>query len=160
MSGSVNKVILIGNLGKPPEVRALQEGGKVAQLSIATSDFWKDKMTGERKDRTEWHRVVVFNERLAEVCEKYLQKGQKVSIEGQLQTRKWVDQQGQERYSTEVVLPKFKGELTMLDKGSETSEPRRDEAENWGATHKGRPQGINTVATRSLEEDLKDSIPF
>lgn len=119
MSGSVNKVILIGNLGKSPEIRFSSDGSKIATFSVATSDVWKDKMTGERKDRTEWHKVVVFNDKLAEVVEKYLQKGSKVYLEGQLQTRKWTDQQGIDRYSTEVVLQKFRGELTMLDpKGS------------------------------------------
>ncbi len=115
MSGSVNKVVLVGNLGKDPEIRIAQDGTKIAQLSIATSDSWKDKLTGERKEKTEWHRVVVFNPNIADVCEKYLRKGAKVYLEGQLQTRKWTDQAGQEKYTTEVVLPKFKGELTMLD---------------------------------------------
>ena len=115
MSSSVNKVILVGNLGKEPEIRMAQDGTKIAQLSIATSDSWKDKLTGERKEKTEWHRVVVFNPNIADVCEKYLRKGAKVYLEGQLQTRKWTDQAGQEKYTTEVVLPKFKGELTMLD---------------------------------------------
>lgn len=115
MLGSVNKVVLIGNLGKDPEIRIAQDGTKIAQLSIATSDSWKDKLTGERKDKTEWHRIVVFNPNIADVCEKYLRKGAKVYLEGQLQTRKWTDQAGQEKYTTEVVLPKFKGELTMLD---------------------------------------------
>jgi len=115
MSGSVNKVVLVGNLGKDPEIRIAQDGTKIAQLSIVTSDSWKDKLTGERKEKTEWHRVVVFNPNIADVCEKYLRKGAKVYLEGQLQTRKWTDQAGQEKYTTEVVLPKFKGELTMLD---------------------------------------------
>mgnify|MGYP001078277218 FL=1 len=119
MSSSVNKVILVGNLGKEPEIRMAQDGTKIAQLSIATSDSWKDKLTGERKEKTEWHRVVVFNPNIADVCEKYLRKGAKVYLEGQLQTRKWTDQAGQEKYTTEVVLPKFKGELTMLDGRSE-----------------------------------------
>jgi single-strand DNA-binding protein len=115
MAGSVNKVILVGNLGKDPEIRMTQEGGKLATFSIATSEQWKDKNTGERQDRTEWHRVVIFNEKLAEVAEKYLRKGGKVYIEGQLQTRKWTDQSGQERYTTEVVVPRFRGEMAMLD---------------------------------------------
>ena len=115
MSGSVNKVTLIGNLGKDPEVRTAQDGSKFVNLSVATSESWKDKMTGERKDRTEWHRVVIFNDRLSEVAERYLKKGSKIYVEGQLQTRKWTDNNGQERYSTEVILSKFRGELTMLD---------------------------------------------
>jgi single-strand DNA-binding protein len=115
MAGSVNKVILVGNLGRDPEVRSTQDGTKVANLSVATSENWRDKNSGERRERTEWHRVVIFNERLAEVAEKYLKKGSKVYLEGQLQTRKWTDQSGQERYTTEVVLQRFRGELTMLD---------------------------------------------
>jgi len=115
MAGSVNKVILIGNLGKDPEVRSMQSGGKVCNLSVATSESWKDKMSGERKDRTEWHRVVIFNENLISVAERFLKKGSKVYLEGQIETRKWADQSGQEKYSTEVVLRPFRGELTLLD---------------------------------------------
>ena len=115
MAGSVNKVILVGNLGRDPEVRSTQDGAKVANLSVATSESWKDKNSGERRERTEWHRVAIFNERLVDVAEKYLKKGSKVYIEGQLQTRKWTDQSGQERYTTEIVLNRFRGELTMLD---------------------------------------------
>ncbi|HEU0069895.1 MAG TPA: single-stranded DNA-binding protein [Alphaproteobacteria bacterium] len=115
MAGSVNKVILIGNLGRDPEVRSTQDGMKIVQLSVATSESWKDKMSGERKDKTEWHRVVIFNERLAEVAERYLKKGSKIYVEGQLQTRKWTDKDGIEKYTTEVVLSRFRGELTMLD---------------------------------------------
>jgi single-strand DNA-binding protein len=123
MSGSVNKVVLVGNLGKDPEIRIAQDGTKIAQLSVATSESWRNKVTGERQDRTEWHRVVVFNPNIADVCEKYIRKGAKVYVEGQLQTRKWTDQSGQEKYTTEIVLPKFKGELTMLDSRSETEHP-------------------------------------
>jgi single-strand DNA-binding protein len=115
MAGSVNKVILVGNLGRDPEIRSLQDGTRVANLSVATSETWRDRNSGERRERTEWHRVVIFNDRLAEVAEKYLRKGSKIYVEGQLQTRKWTDQQGQERYTTEVVLQRFRGELTMLD---------------------------------------------
>ncbi|MGH6886092.1 MAG: single-stranded DNA-binding protein, partial [Geminicoccales bacterium] len=115
MAGSVNKVILVGNLGRDPEIRTMQDGGKVANLSVATSESWRDKSSGERRERTEWHRVVVFNDRLVDVIEKYLKKGAKVYLEGQLQTRKWQDQSGQDRYSTEVVLQRYRGELTMLD---------------------------------------------
>ncbi len=115
MAGSVNKVILIGNLGKDPEVRRLNSGEPVVNLRIATSESWKDKASGERKEKTEWHSVVIFNENLARVAEQYLKKGSKVYVEGQLQTRKWQDQQGQERYTTEIVLQRFRGELTLLD---------------------------------------------
>ena len=115
MAGSVNKVILVGNLGRDPEVRSTQDGMKIVNLSLATSETWRDRNSGERRERTEWHRVVIFNERLAEVAEKYLRKGSKIYVEGQLQTRKWTDQNGQDRYSTEVVLQRFRGELTMLD---------------------------------------------
>ncbi|ASM72531.1 MULTISPECIES: single-stranded DNA-binding protein [Roseobacteraceae] len=115
MAGSVNKVILIGNLGRDPEVRSFQNGGKVCNLRIATSENWKDRNTGERKERTEWHSVAIFNEGLVRVAEQYLKKGSKVYIEGQLQTRKWQDQSGQDRYSTEIVLQGFNSTLTMLD---------------------------------------------
>jgi single-strand DNA-binding protein len=115
MAGSVNKVILVGNLGKDPEVRMTQEGVKIVNLALATSEQWRDKETQERKERTEWHRVVIFNEKLADVADKYLRKGAKVYLEGQLQTRKWTDQSGQERYTTEIVIPRFRGEMTMLD---------------------------------------------
>ena len=115
MAGSVNKVILVGNLGRDPEVRTTQDGLKIVNLSLATSESWRDKNSGERREKTEWHRVVIFNERLAEVAEKYLRKGSKIYVEGALQTRKWTDQNNQERYSTEVVLQRFRGELTMLD---------------------------------------------
>ncbi len=115
MAGSVNKVILVGNLGRDPEVRTFQNGGKVCNLSVATSETWRDKASGERKEKTEWHRVSIYNDRLADVAEKYLKKGAKVYIEGQLETRKYTDQSGQEKYTTEVVLRQFRGELTMLD---------------------------------------------
>ncbi|MFY0691542.1 MAG: single-stranded DNA-binding protein [Paracoccaceae bacterium] len=115
MAGSVNKVILIGNLGRDPEVRTFQNGGKVCNLRIATSETWKDRNTGERRERTEWHSVAIFSEPLARVAEQYLRKGSKVYIEGQLETRKWQDQSGQDRYSTEVVLRPYRSELTMLD---------------------------------------------
>jgi len=115
MAGSVNKVILVGNLGRDPEVRTFQNGGKVCNLRIATSERWRDKASGENRERTEWHSVAIFSEPLARIAEQYLKKGSKVYIEGQLETRKWQDQSGQERYSTEVVLRPFKGELTLLD---------------------------------------------
>lgn len=115
MAGSVNKCTIVGNVGKDPEVRNTQDGRKVVNLSVATSESWKDKQSGERKERTEWHRVVIFNDNLAEVAEKYVRKGSKVYIEGALQTRKWTDQGGAEKYTTEIVLQKFRGELTLLD---------------------------------------------
>jgi single-strand DNA-binding protein len=115
MAGSVNKVILVGNLGRDPEIRSMQSGEEIAQLSLATSETWKDKASGERKERTEWHRVVIFNENLVKVAKQFLKKGSKVYIEGSLQTRKWTDKDGAEKYTTEVVLQRFRGELTMLD---------------------------------------------
>ena len=115
MAGSVNKVILVGNLGRDPEARTFQNGGKVVNLRIATSETWRDRASGERKERTEWHSVAIFNENLAKISEQYLRKGSKVYLEGQLETRKWQDQSGQERYTTEIVLRQFRGELTLLD---------------------------------------------
>lgn len=133
MSGSVNKVILVGNLGNDPEIRRTQDGKPIANLSIATSDSWRDKASGERRERTEWHRVVIFNEGLCKVCENYLKKGSKVYLEGSLQTRKWTDQDGRDRYSTEVVLQGFNSTLTMLDgKGggeSQSDQPVMDQGQ-------------------------------
>lgn len=125
MAGSVNKVILIGNLGQDPEVKSFGNGGQVCNLSIATSESWKDKNTGERKDKTEWHRVVIFNENLIKVASEYLKKGSKVYLEGSLQTRKWQDQSGADKYSTEVVLQKYRGELTMLDSRGDSQQDNR-----------------------------------
>ncbi len=128
MAGSVNKVILLGNLGRDPEVRSNQDGSKIVSFSVATTESWRDKATGERKDRTEWHRVVVFNPNLADVCERYLKKGAKVYLEGQLQTRKWQDKDGMERYTTEVIIPRFRGELALLDpKGAISDEVTTNE---------------------------------
>jgi len=115
MAGSVNKVILVGNLGKDPEVRNTQSGSKIVNLTVATSDTWNDRQSGERKERTEWHRVVIFNERTADVAERFLRKGRKVYIEGELRTRKWTDQSGQEKYTTEVVIDRFRGDLVLID---------------------------------------------
>jgi single-strand DNA-binding protein len=125
MSGSVNRVMLIGNVGRDPEVRNTQDGKKIVNLSVATSESWKDRQSGERKERTEWHRVVIFNEHLAEIAEKWLTKGSKVYLEGQLQTRKWTDKDGAEKFSTEIVLQRYRGELTLLDgaKGERVEEP-------------------------------------
>ncbi len=148
MAGSVNKVILIGNLGKDPEVRNAQDGTKIVSFSVATSESWKDKQTGERKDKTEWHRVVLFNDRLGEVAEKYLRKGSKVYVEGALQTRKWTDSNNVERYSTEVVLSRFRGELTLLDS-------------RGGGDHsvEGDSAGGGSALPSHFDE-LNDDIPF
>jgi single-strand DNA-binding protein len=154
MAGSVNKVILIGNLGRDPEVRSTQDGMKIVQLSLATSESWKDRASGERRERTEWHRVVIFNERLAEVAEQYLRKGSKVYVEGQLQTRKWQDKEGQDRYTTEVVLGRFRGELTMLD-------TRGSEGGGYGGGYGGGGGGEPVPAgAGGGPSDLDDEIPF
>ncbi|MFQ5786205.1 MAG: single-stranded DNA-binding protein [Alphaproteobacteria bacterium] len=150
MSGSVNKVILIGNLGRDPEVRSLSDGSPVVNLSLATSERWTDRASGERRERTEWHRVVLFDERLCDVAQKYLRKGSKVYVEGQLQTRKWTDQQGAERYSTEVVLRRFNSTLTMLDS-------RGEGASGGGASGDG---GGSAPASGGGGVDLDDDIPF
>lgn len=146
MSRSVNKVILVGNLGRDPEIRTLNSGDRVANLTVATSETWRDKMSGERKEKTEWHRVVIFNDNLAKIAEQYLRKGSTVYLEGSLQTRKWTDQQGVEKYSTEVVLQKFRGELTLLggkaDSGSDDYQAP--------AQHKQPEQSF----------ELDDEIPF
>ena len=163
MAGSVNKVILIGNLGRDPEVRSTQDGMKIVQLSIATSESWKDKMSGERKDKTEWHRVVIFNERLAEVAEKFLKKGSKVYVEGQLQTRKWTDKDGLEKYTTEVVLSRFRGELTMLDGRSEGGGMGGGGygGESSGGGYGGGGGGSGRAkAPAGGPDDMDDEIPF
>ena len=152
MSGSVNKVILVGNLGRDPEVRHTNDGNPIVNLSVATSERWRDRTTGDRRERTEWHRVVIFNERLGEVAQKYLHKGSKVYLEGQLQTRKWTDQQGQERYSTEVVLQRFRGELTMLDS--------RGEGGGGGGGYDSPGGGFESGGSSSGGGDLDDEIPF
>ncbi len=150
MAGSVNKVILIGNIGRDPEIRFAADGSKIASFSVATSEYWKDKTSGERKDRTEWHRVVIFNEKLADIVEKYSKKGSKVYIEGQLQTRKWTDPAtNQEKYSTEVVLSRFKGEFSLLDARSSSEENVYVEATD---------RSLSTSA--SSLADLDDEIPF
>jgi single-strand DNA-binding protein len=153
MAGSVNKVILVGNLGKDPEVRRMTSGEPVVNLSLATSESWRDKASGERKEKTEWHRVVIFNKNLAEVAEKYLRKGSKVYVEGQLQTRKWTDKDGAEKYSTEVVLQNFRGELTMLD--------GRNSGEGGGGGNFGGGRGAAGEAPASFQRDeMDDEIPF
>ena len=154
MSGSVNKVTLVGNLGRDPEVRAMQNGDKIVQLSVATSDRWKDKNSGEQRERTEWHRVVIFNEALARIAEQYLQKGSTVYLEGQLQTRKWTDQQsGQEKYTTEVVLQKYRGELTLL--GSRSNNQINNDAQNVEIDQLNQTPTADDIAS-----DLDDEIPF
>jgi single-strand DNA-binding protein len=162
MAGSVNKVILVGNLGRDPEIRSTQDGLRIANLSVATSESWRDKASGERKERTEWHRVVVFNERLVEVIEKYLKKGAKVYLEGALQTRKWTDNSGQERYTTEVVLQRYRGELTMLDSrgggGESSGYGEEAPAEEYSAAGAGRGGGRSE--RRPPVQDLDDEIPF
>ena len=160
MAGSVNKVILVGNLGRDPEIRSTQDGMRIANLNLATSESWRDKMSGERKEKTEWHRVVIFNERLTELAEKYLRKGSKVYIEGALQTRKWTDNAGVEKYSTEVVLTRFRGELTMLDpaRGSGAGEPSYDEGDT-GSFGAG-PRAAAPARGRAANADLDDEIPF
>ena len=151
MAGSVNKVILVGNLGRDPEVRAMQDGNSVVNLSVATSETWRDKNSGERRERTEWHRVVIFNERLADVAQKFLHKGSKVYLEGQLQTRKWQDQSGIDKYTTEVVLQRFRGELTMLDSRNDTGEQFSS-----AANSKIKNNDVEAVSN----SDLDDEIPF
>ncbi len=162
MAGSVNKVILIGNLGRDPEVRSMNNGGKVVNLSVATSETWRDKNSGERQERTEWHRVVIFNEKLGEVAERYLKKGSKVYVEGALQTRKWTDQSGQEKYSTEVVLQRFRGELTMLDGksgGGGSSGGGDDYGDDYGGSGGGRSSG-GGGGGRTPAGPIDDDIPF
>jgi len=158
MAGSVNKVILIGHLGKDPEIRSTNDGTKVASLTLATSENWKDRTSGERKERTEWHRVVIFNDRLVDVAERFVKKGAKVYIEGALQTRKWTDNSGQERYTTEVVLQKFKGELTMLD----SRHGGGDQADEQGGRGYGGGGGGSGSrgAGPAPASDLDDEIPF
>ncbi len=158
MAGSVNKVILVGNLGADPEVRNLPSGGKVVNLSVATSENWRDKNTGERRERTEWHRVVIFSEGLAKVAEQYLKKGSKVYLEGALQTRKWQDQSGQDKYSTEVVLQGFNSNLTMLDGRSGDSECGSTGFSGPPARSEGRRPAATAPAFESGGMD--DDIPF
>jgi single-strand DNA-binding protein len=162
MAGSVNKVILVGNLGRDPEVRAMQNGDRVANLRIATSETWRDQQSGERKERTEWHQVVIWNQNLVKLAEQYLRKGSKIYVEGQLQTRKYTDQSGQEKYTTEVVLSRFRGELTMLDgrrdggdspdMGEPSGPPARGPARSGGGGGMSRGGGGGG--------DLDDDIPF
>ncbi|MBT5243323.1 MAG: single-stranded DNA-binding protein [Rhodospirillaceae bacterium] len=168
MAGSVNKVILVGNLGRDPEVRFAQDGTKIVNMSLATSESWKDKSTGERREKTEWHRVVIFNNHLADIAEKYLRKGSKIYIEGALQTRKWTDNSGVEKYSTEVVLQRYQGELTMLDTrsegggysggggGSDSGSDYGGGSDNGGGSSGGAGGGEGNAPG----SDLDDEIPF
>ena len=161
MAGSVNKVILIGNLGADPEVRRTQDGRPMVNLRVATSDTWRDKTTGEKREKTEWHRVVIFSEGLCRIAEQYLKKGSKVFLEGSLQTRKWTDQQGVERYSTEVVLQNFNSQLTMLDKAGGGGDYVEDSGANGDFGSSGpasRRQPAPALGTKS--GDLNDEIPF
>ena len=172
MAGSVNKVIIVGNLGRDPEVRTFQNGGKVCNLRIATSETWKDRNTGERKERTEWHSVAIFSEPLARIAEQYLKKGSKVYIEGQLETRKWQDQSGQDRYTTEVVLRPYRGELTLLDGrdggggggygggGSSGGDYGGDYGGGYGGDYGGGSSGGGGGPARAPARDIDDEIPF
>lgn len=170
MAGSVNKVIILGHLGRDPEVRSFQNGGKIANLRIATSETWRDRNTGERKERTEWHSVAILSEPLAKIAEQYLRKGSKVFIEGQLETRKWQDQQGQDRYTTEIVLRPFSGILKLLDK-RERDDDRGgygggyQEPEGYGDSRRsdhggGRPEGSGRYGGSGGTSDIDDEIPF
>jgi single-strand DNA-binding protein len=172
MAGSVNKVILVGNLGKDPEIRSLQNGNKIANFSVATSESWRDKRSGEKQEKTEWHRVVIFSEGLAKVAEQYLQKGTKVYIEGQLQTRKWEDKDGAEKYSTEIVLSGFNSVLTILSggvskddnqdsRGSSRSEERSSSrSDDRGSRSRSDDRGSSSRSAPAQRGDLDDEIPF
>lgn len=166
MAGSVNKVILVGNLGRDPEMRSMQDGRPMVNMSVATSENWRDRQSGERKERTEWHRVVIFNEKLAEVAQKFIKKGSKVYIEGQLSTRKWTDQGGQERYTTEVVIPRFGGALTMLDGrsggggGDMSGGGGMDDGMDSPMPSSGGGGGGGRPAAPRGGKDLDDDIPF
>ena len=175
MAGSVNKVILVGNLGRDPEVRTTQDGSKIVNLALATSETWNDRASGERKERTDWHRIVIFNDRIADVAEKYLKKGAKIYLEGSLQTRKWTDQGGQERFTTEVVIGRFNGQLTMLDTrssvadvgypGGGMSEPAMGgspSAQSRGGRSASGGSRISSVPSWDAPRgsDLDDEIPF
>src|SRR4051812_16799324 len=162
MAGSVNKVILVGNLGADPEIRSLGSGDRVANLRIATSESWRDRTSGERKEKTEWHRVVIFNDNLVKVAESYLKKGSTIYLEGSLQTRKWTDNSGVEKYSTEVVLQKFRGELTMLGgRGDGGGAGDRDEGGyGFGGGSGGGAPAKRSGPSENFSADLDDEIPF
>ena len=171
MAGSVNKVIIIGNVGKDPEIRSTQSGGKIANITLATSESWNDKASGERKEKTEWHRVVVFNDRLVDVVERFVKKGEKLYVEGSLQTRKWTDQSGQEKYTTEVVVDRFRGDITLLGGRNSGGESYSGSAE--GGYSGGSPRQVARQPARGGDSaswepnrggvgssDLDDDIPF
>ncbi len=162
MAGSVNKVILVGNLGKDPEIRRTQDGRPIANLSVATSESWRDKATGERRERTEWHRVVIFNEGLCRVAEQYLKKGSKVYLEGSLQTRKWQDQSGQDKYTTEVVLQNFNSQLTMLDRAGDRGGDigSADTGSDFGSSGPSTREKQPAMAGAGKRGDMDDEIPF
>jgi single-strand DNA-binding protein len=160
MAGSVNKVILVGNLGADPEVRRTQDGRPIVNLRVATSDTWRDKNTGERREKTEWHRVVIFNEGLAKIAEQYLKKGSKVYLEGALQTRKWQDKDGQDRYSTEVVLQNFNSALTMLDRAGGGAGADNGDFGSAGPTAASRERRPAMAGAGGKRDDMDDEIPF
>ena len=162
MAGSVNKVILVGNLGKDPEIRRTQDGRPIANLSVATSESWRDKATGERKEKTEWHRVVIFNEGLCKIAEQYLKKGAKVYLEGSLQTRKWQDKDGHDKYSTEVVLQGFNSQLTMLDRagGSGDANFENGSSGDFGSPGPTAARERKPAMAGGKRDDLDDEIPF
>lgn len=172
MAGSINKVILVGNLGADPEVRSLNSGDKVCNLSIATSESWKDKQSGERREKTEWHRVVIFNDNLVRVCESYLKKGSKVYIEGSLQTRKWTDRDGNDKYTTEIVLQRYRGELAMLDSrgggdgggygggGGGYNQDRNQGGGGYGGNQGGGSRSASSQEGPAESFDMDDDIPF
>tara|TARA_B100000029_G_scaffold348358_1_gene340735 strand:+ start:198 stop:668 length:471 start_codon:yes stop_codon:yes gene_type:complete len=156
MAGSVNKVILIGNLGRDPEIKTFQSGGRVANLSLATSESWKDRDSGEKREKTEWHRVAIFNEKLIDIVEKFVKKGSKLYLEGQLETRKWQDQNGQDKYTTEIVLRNFRGEVTLLDR---INDNQRDD---YGEENTLESKKENMIEDESVEkaDNIDDEIPF
>jgi len=161
MAGSVNKVILVGNLGRDPEVRSMQNGGQIVHLNVATSENWRDRESGERREKTEWHRVVIFNENLGKIAQQYLRKGSKVYLEGQLQTRKWTDNSGVEKYTTEVVLQRYRGELTMLDSRNQEGGGSGGFSNGGGGYDSGPSGGGGgDYAGGSGGGDLDDEIPF
>ncbi len=171
MAGSVNKVILIGNLGKDPEARSMNNGGEVVSFSIATTESWNDKQSGEKRDKTEWHNVVIFNENLGRIAKQYLRKGSSVYVEGQLQTRKWQDQEGRDRYTTEIVLQRFRGELTLLGgRGDGGGQSAGGGSGNWGDDRGGSGGGgfggssggggRTPAPSGAFDSDLDDDVPF
>lgn len=160
MSGSVNKVILVGRLGNDPQIATMNSGDKVVNLSLATSERWKDRTTGEPREKTEWHRVVIFNENLVRVAEQYLRKGSMIYIEGQLQTRKWTDQSGVEKYTTEIVLQRYRGELTMLGSRSDNQVDYQDSSSNSMPVNNTGNQKVQSSVAPPMGNDLDDDVPF